>query len=134
MRRWKPFGAPLNWSWFIVQPLPRHNRRAWRSSTISKCFITGSAGTALWVIKVRLISKPVTTELMNQTFPNQSLAAPQAGGLCSQGGAQQGTRARGEQYLDGTDRSLILAAQDCLASQTTPKIPSDICPLFRSKP
>jgi hypothetical protein len=45
-----------------------------------------------------------------QLFTNNSLAAHPGGGSGSQGGAQQGTRARGEQYLDGPARSHTLAA------------------------
>jgi len=40
-----------------------------------------------------------------QNAKNKNLAAHHGGGSDSQGGAQQGTGARGEQYLDGLTRS-----------------------------
>ena len=42
---------------------------------------------------------------------NKTLAKHHDGGLDSQGGAQQGTGARGEQYLDGPTRSHTIAAR-----------------------
>ncbi len=43
----------------------------------------------------------------------QFLAAHLGGGPGSQGGAQQGTGGRGEQYLDGPARSHTLVAPNC---------------------
>jgi len=45
-----------------------------------------------------------------QNTENKILAAHRGEGLGSQGGAQQGTGARGEQYLDSPARSHTLAA------------------------
>src|SRR5215469_12845067 len=47
-----------------------------------------------------------------QFSKNKSLAAHFGGASNGQGGAQQGTRARGEQYLDGSTRSHTLSAPD----------------------
>jgi hypothetical protein len=47
-----------------------------------------------------------------QHLKNKSLAAHLGGATNGQGGAQQGTRARGEQYLDGSSRSHTLSAPD----------------------
>ena len=70
---------------------------------------------------------------MNQSFPNKSLAGHQGEGLCCQGGAQQGTGARGEQYLDSTALRPTLAARICLESRPL-TILSNTRPFFRSKP
>jgi hypothetical protein len=70
---------------------------------------------------------------MKQTFPNDCLAASLGGGWRSQGGAQQGTRARGEQYLDGVSRSHTLAAKQLFGIAHTNNF-SATCPFFRSKP
>jgi hypothetical protein len=51
-------------------------------------------------------------------FTSNSLAAHLGGGRDGQGGAQQGTGARGEQYLDGPDRSHTLAAAELLDPST----------------
>ena len=48
---------------------------------------------------------------------NKSIAAHPGGAPDSQGGAQQGTGARGEQYLDGLARSRTMAAQDLFSSK-----------------
>jgi hypothetical protein len=53
-------------------------------------------------MRTRLAHKHIST--------NNSLAAHLGGGRGSQGGAQQGTGARGEQYLDGLAQSHIIAA------------------------
>src|SRR5579864_3712069 len=50
-----------------------------------------------------------------QHFKNKSLAAHLGGAANGQGGAQQGTRARGEQYLEGSPRSHTLSAPDLFA-------------------
>jgi hypothetical protein len=47
-----------------------------------------------------------------QHLKNKSLAAHPGGATNGQGGAQQGTRARGEQYLEGSSRSHTLSAPD----------------------
>jgi putative transposase len=52
-----------------------------------------------------------------QNFKNKSLAAHQGGAAGGQGGAQQGTGARGEQYLDGTARSRTITALDLFSSK-----------------
>src|SRR5215471_11509583 len=70
---------------------------------------------------------------MKHTFPNNCLAAHLGGGSRGQGGAQQGTRARGEQYLDGVSRSHTLAAEQ-LFGITNTNNPSAPSPFFRSKP
>jgi hypothetical protein len=70
---------------------------------------------------------------MKQTFPNDCLAASLGGGWRSQGGAQQGTRARGEQYLDGVSRSHTLAPKQLFGIAHTNNF-SATCPFFRSKP
>jgi hypothetical protein len=44
-----------------------------------------------------------------QTAQNKNVAAHHGGGPDRQGGAQQGTGARGEQYLDGPARSHTIA-------------------------
>src|SRR5438045_2345532 len=52
----------------------------------------------------------------NKPIPaNNSIAAHPGGGPSSQGGAQQGTGARGEQYLDGSARSHKIAALELFA-------------------
>src|SRR5437588_7147259 len=51
---------------------------------------------------------------------NNSLAAHLGGGRGSQGGAQQGTRARGEQYLDGLARSHTIAALELFVLTNIP--------------
>lgn len=48
---------------------------------------------------------------------NKSTAAHPGGAPESQGGAQQGTGARGEQYLDALARSRTIAAQDLFSSR-----------------
>ena len=58
---------------------------------------------------------PTTSAL--QFFTSNFLAAHHGGGLGGQGGAQQGTRARGEQYLDGPARSHTLGAAQLLEIQ-----------------
>jgi hypothetical protein len=70
---------------------------------------------------------------MKHTFSNNCLAALLGGGSRGQGGAQQGTRARGEQYLDGASRSHTLAAGQ-LFEITNTNNPSALSPFFRSKP
>jgi hypothetical protein len=70
---------------------------------------------------------------MKHNFPNNCLAAHLGGGSRGQGGAQQGTRARGEQYLDGASRSHTLAAGQ-LFGITNTNNPSAPIPFFRSKP
>jgi transposase InsO family protein len=52
-----------------------------------------------------------------QNPKNKSIAAHPGGAPDSQGGAQQGTGARGEQYLDGLARSRIMPAQDLFCSK-----------------
>jgi len=47
-----------------------------------------------------------------QNAQNKSVAEQPGVAAGSQGGAQQGTRARGEQYLDGTTRSRTIAPKD----------------------
>ena len=79
-----------------------------------------------------------------QNTENKILAAHRGEGLGSQGGAQQGTGARGEQYLDGPARSHTIAAgvlfgYSVSSSQQIPAISNKKssladCPFFRSKP
>jgi hypothetical protein len=76
----------------------------------------------------------------NQTTKNKILAAHHGGGWGSQGGAQQGTGARGEQYLDGTNRShtiahsgFVLGPQHRAPKLKTNKNSLSIRPFFRSK-
>ena len=56
------------------------------------------------------------------------LAAHLGGDSGSQGGAQQGTGARGEQYLDGPSRSHTLAAPKllCVAGSSIPLVVSSV--------
>jgi hypothetical protein len=75
-----------------------------------------------------------------QIITNNSLAEHFGEGPSSQGGAQQGTGARGEQYLDGSDRSHTMRLGNCLIprppisnSDQTKNYLTD-CPFFRSKP
>src|SRR3954467_5438816 len=77
---------------------------------------------------------------MQTEFPNKTLSADHGGGPRGQGGAQQGTGARGEQYLDGGDRSHTLARRILFEPSSAFKLPSTInkiplnnCPFFRSK-
>src|SRR5438445_13349882 len=75
---------------------------------------------------------------------SNSLAAHLGGGRGSEGGAQQGTGARGEQYLDGLARSHTIAALKLFApaavlnTQIRPletiKNTLSECPFFRSTP
>jgi putative transposase len=51
-----------------------------------------------------------------QNPKNKSIAAHPGGASDSQGGAQQGTGARGEQYLDGLTRSRTISAPDLFSS------------------
>ena len=74
---------------------------------------------------------------------NKNLAARHGGGADRQGGAQQGTGARGEQYLDGLTRSHTIprrffvwdlsnrAPKQINASNQNPLFTD--CPFFRSK-
>ncbi len=73
---------------------------------------------------------------------NKTLAEHHDGGLDSQGGAQQGTGARGEQYLDGPGRSHKIARKVLFGTSTVgapkhvlshKKISLSHCPFFRSK-
>src|SRR4051812_40634295 len=78
-----------------------------------------------------------------QITKNKNLAAHHGGGSDSQGGAQQGTGARGEQYLDGPTRSHTIApkvlfgiSSRCAPKQIGPgkrKNSLTECPFFRSK-
>jgi len=77
-----------------------------------------------------------------QTAQNKNLAAHHGGGSDSQGGAQQGTGARGEQYLDGPARSHIIArrilfgtsiAHTQTSKAKTEKSSLNTYPFFRSK-
>jgi len=54
-----------------------------------------------------------------QNAKNKSIAAHPGGASDSQGGAQQGTRARGEQYLDGQTRSRTMAPPDLFSNEIT---------------
>ena len=66
---------------------------------------------------------------------NPALAAHHGGDRGGQGGAQQGTGARGEQYLEGHGRSHTLAAQAEVVSHAHSFIfPLNNRPFFRSKP
>ncbi len=76
----------------------------------------------------------------NQTTKNKILAAHHGAGWGSQGGAQKGTGARGEQYLDGPDRShtitrsgFVLGPQDRAPKLNKNKNSLSNCPFFRSK-
>ena len=76
----------------------------------------------------------------DHTTPSQILGAPLGGGRGSQGGAQQGTGARGEQDLDGPDRSHTLAPcgfglgpQHPATKNHNTKTSLGNCPFFRSK-
>ena len=51
-----------------------------------------------------------------QNAKNKFIAAHPGGASDNQGEAQQGTGARGEQYLDGLTRSRKIAAQDLFSS------------------
>src|SRR5437667_6200311 len=127
---WSRFGAPSNWSWSIGAALPRPQRRARRSSIISRRSTIASGSTARWANSLRRPSnrprtKPIAARLRRSagTKPiaaNNSLAAHLGEGRGSQGGAQQGTGARGEQYLDGFARSHTIAASELLAPDTFP--------------
>ena len=74
---------------------------------------------------------------------NKNLAEHHDGGPGSQGGAQQGTGARGEQYLDGLARSHKIARKGLFGistmrrARTNPyqsqKSSLTDCPFFRSK-
>ena len=72
---------------------------------------------------------------------NNSLAEHFGEGPSSQGGAQQGTGARGEQYLDGLDRSHTVARKILFEPSSALKHPHTIVnkihlndsPFFRSK-
>ena len=76
-----------------------------------------------------------------QNPKNKILKALHGGGPSSQGGAQQGTGARGEQYLDGLDRSHTLARKILFEPSSALKHPHTIVnkihlndsPFFRSK-
>jgi hypothetical protein len=80
--------------------------------------------------------------MKKQTTKNKNLAAHHGGGPDSQGGAQQGTGARGEQYLDGRARSHTIVRR-VLFGTSKPYAPKYIvnqlqntltdCPFFRSK-
>ena len=59
--------------------------------------------------------------LEKQKTKNKILAAHLGGGLGGQGGAQQGTGARGEQYLDGLARSHTIAAWILFGTSRAPK-------------
>ncbi len=65
----------------------------------------GRSAIALW---------PRAALRAKHSFTSNSLAAYHGGGRGCQGGAQQGTRARGEQYLDSPARSHTLAAPELL--------------------
>jgi putative transposase len=54
-----------------------------------------------------------------QNAKNKSIAAHPGGASDSQGGAQQGTRARGEQYLDGQTRNRKMAPPDLFSNEIT---------------
>jgi hypothetical protein len=76
----------------------------------------------------------------NQIAKNKTLAAHHGGGWGGQGGAQQGTRAGGEQYLDGPSRShtmarigFVLGPQHRAPKSTNNKNSLNVCPFFRSK-
>jgi hypothetical protein len=56
---------------------------------------------------------------MKHNFPNNCSAAHFGGGSRGQGGAQQGTGARGEQYVDGVSRSHTLAAGQLFGTANT---------------
>src|SRR2546428_9496166 len=151
---WSPFGAPSNWSWSIGTALPRPKRRARHSSIISRRSTIASGSTARWATSLRRLSNMPTTKPIaerrrrsagtKQIAANNSLAAHLGGGRGSQGGAQQGTGARGEQYLDGLARSHTIAALKLFApaavlnTQIRPletiKNTLSECPFFRSKP
>ena len=75
-----------------------------------------------------------------QTSKNKILAAHHEGGPGGQGGAQQGTGARGEQYLDGPELPhtlvrTILFGNLTRAPQQTHNNKNSLteCPIFRSK-
>jgi len=77
---------------------------------------------------------------MRTEFRNKTLSAFHGGGPGRQGGAQQGTGARGEQDFDGGDRSHTLARRILFEPSSALKHPSTInqiplnrTPLFRSK-
>lgn len=77
---------------------------------------------------------------MQTEFQNKTLSASDGGGPGGQGGAQQGTGARGEQYLDGRDRSHTLARRILFEpssalklSLTINQIPISRTTFFRSK-
>jgi hypothetical protein len=81
--------------------------------------------------------------LQRHNTKNKILAAHLGGGLGRQGGAQQGTGARGEQYLDGPTRSHTIAAWILFGPSHRPaqihknnndeKTSLNDCPFFRSK-
>jgi len=78
-----------------------------------------------------------------QNAKNKNLAARHGGGSDRQGGAQQGTRARGEQYLDGLTRSHTIPRRIFVWDLSNralkqihvskPKSSLTDCPFFRSK-
>lgn len=78
-----------------------------------------------------------------QNAKNKNLAARHGGGSDRQGGAQQGTRARGEQYLDGLTRSHTIPRRIFVwdlsnralkqINVSKPKSSLTDCPFFRSK-
>src|SRR3989442_13011365 len=59
--------------------------------------------------------------LEGQNTKNKILAAHLGGGPGRQGGAQQGTGARGEQYLDGPVRSHTIAAWSLFGASRAPQ-------------
>src|SRR5206468_1849919 len=140
------FGARSNWNWFTGKPraLPLARKLVARSSNTLKCFTTGSGSTVLWITGRQKDSNSRTIEppmLEEQNSKNKILAAHLGGGLGSQGGAQQGTGARGEQYLDGLARSHTIAAWILFGTSHAPKYihagrnektSLTDCPFFRS--
>src|SRR3954453_6471740 len=81
--------------------------------------------------------------MRKQMTKNKNLAEHHDGGPDGQGGAQQGTGARGEQYLDGLARSHKIARQVLFGTSTIgaskqihisyKKSSLSDCPFFRSK-
>ena len=80
--------------------------------------------------------------MKKQTTKNKNLAAHHGGGPDSQGGAQQGSGARGEQYLDGRARSHTLVrsvlfgtSKLCPPKYIDNQLQNTLtdCPFFRSK-
>src|ERR1041384_5313172 len=107
MPPWKPSGARSKWRWSTrsKRSLLPGSKRAQPCSITSKSFTTANGCTALWAIAARPTSSTPTTEghamrERKQSCKNKILAAHHGVGRGCQGGAQQGTGARGEQYLD----------------------------------